>query len=175
MSNSSQGITDSPQYQLVAEKIGRFIEYWGFKQVHGRIWTLIFLSPEPVDANFLKNNLKISKALTSMSIKDLIYYKVILEVEKDKPGTQKYQVNPDITEVILDIVRRRELQMLGEIRTACQGLNKSINKNKVEFISLERMNELCEMVETAQFLCQGMTSGATVDFQKFDDVMNINH
>ena len=73
----------------LAESIGHFVEYWGFKQVHGKIWTLIFLSTEPVDANYIMTHLKISKALTSMSIKDLIHHKVIFELDKERPGTQK--------------------------------------------------------------------------------------
>ncbi len=170
---SAPSITDSPQYLSLAANIGSFIEYWGFKQVHGKIWTLIFLSPDPVDANFLKNTLKISKALTSMSLKDLLEYHVIEEVEKDKPGTQKYTINTDITKVILDIIHQRELKMLAEIQTDCKKLNDKLAKSSQTFIDPKRMDDLSAMVSTAQMLLTGMTAGSHVDFKVFDEVMTI--
>ncbi len=171
---SATSIIESPQYLSLANNIGSFIEYWGFKQVHGKIWTLIFLSPEPVDANFLKQTLGISKALTSMSLKDLLHYNVILEVEKEKPGTQKYKINSDITQVILDIVRSRELTMLQEIHQDCKKLKERSSKANSGQISPTRLAELTNMVTTAQMLLNGMTGCSTVDFASFDQVMSVS-
>lgn len=171
---SSKSITESPQYTRLAEQIGSFIEYWGFKQVHGKIWTLIFLSPEPVDANFLKDTLKISKALTSMSLKDLLHYNVVREVEKDKPGTQKYCVNPNITQVILDILNNRELSMLQDIEASCVQLGKVIAKDEDNLISKKRMEKLTTMVTTAHLLLREMCLGSNVDFKVFDEVMSVD-
>ena len=88
---------DLPPQQLlqVAESVGRFIEYWGFKKIHGQIWTLIFLADRPVDANYLKHSLSVSKALVSMSLKDLIHYNVVYETEKTG-ATQTYMANTNI-------------------------------------------------------------------------------
>ncbi len=157
----------------VAEKIGSFIEYWGFKEVHGRIWTLIFLSPEPVDANFLIENLEISKALASMSIKELLYYNVILEVKKDKPGTQKYSINPDITQVILDVIQKRELVMLTEIQASYKSLTQSHASKPDRHIDNDRLVELGVMVDAAYILLQGMTAGSMVDFNIFSQATNL--
>lgn len=165
--------SEKGQYLKLAEKIGDFIEYWGFKQVHGKIWTLIFLANEPVDANYLKDTLKISKALTSMSLKDLLYYDVIHEVSKDKPGTQKYKINPDITEVILNVINQRELKLLNEINDVCQQFEKNLSKKNQTFINKHRMSDLSNMIQAAHFLVAGMTAGDKVDFKLFDDVMQI--
>jgi DNA-binding transcriptional regulator GbsR (MarR family) len=166
-------IIESSEYLNLVEKIGSFIEYWGFKQVHGKIWTLVFLSPEPVDANFLKDTLNISKALTSMSLKDLLYYNVIQEVVKDKPGTQKYQINPDITNVILEIINKRELKMLTEIQRDCLSLADTVKRDQEGGVDPKRMEKLTNMVNMAHGLLIGMTSGTSVDFKIFEDVMNV--
>lgn len=158
----------------LASKIGQFMEYWGFKQVHGKVWTLIFLSSEPVDANFLQSNLKISKALTSMTIKDLLGYKVILEVEKDKPGTQKYRINPEITEVIIDVIEKRELKMLHEILTSYEDLKKESHKKDDKLLNTKRLTELGTMVTAANSLLKGMTSGDTVDFKTFEETTTLS-
>ena len=32
----------------VCDAIGDFIEYWGFKRIHGRVWALVALSSKPL-------------------------------------------------------------------------------------------------------------------------------
>ncbi len=157
----------------IANKIGSFIEYWGFKEVHGRIWTLIFLSPEPVDANYFIDNLQISKALASMSIKELLYFNVILEVKKDRPGTQKYSINPDITNVILDVIKKREIVMLTEIQSSFKSLVATQNTKPDQHIDTQRMHELGVMVDSAYLLLLGMTAGSMVDFKVFSEATHI--
>lgn len=157
----------------LADRVGQFIEYWGFKEVHGRIWTMIFLSPEPVDANFLIDQLQVSKALVSMSIKDLLYYNVIFEVAKDKPGTQKYAINPDITTVILDVIRKRELVMLQEIQKKFTELNDVVKSKKEDVVSRDRLKDLDFMIDSAHLLLKGMVAGQNVDFGIFAEATKI--
>lgn len=166
---------NSNQEQLLemADKVGSFIEYWGFKKVHGKLWTLIFLSPEPVDANYLIDSLNISKALTSMSLKDLIQYNVIHEVEKDRPGTQKYCINPDLTQVILDIINQREVVMLKKIQQAHTQLEKASQSSQDSNIDPGRLKELGQMVSSAYSLLEGMTGAQKVDFKEFDQAMSV--
>ena len=141
--------------------------------MHGKIWALIFLSPEPIDANFIKGTLEISKALTSMSLKDLLFYNVIEEVEKDKPGTQKYTINYDITTVIMDVLKKREMKMLEEIQSSCQGLKKVVDKRPDQGVDKKRMDDLTLMVSSAHLLLQGMMQGSQVDFNQFEQAMTL--
>lgn len=152
----------------MADNIGSFIEYWGFKKVHGKIWTLVFLSPTPVDANYLKDTLGISKALTSMSIKDLLHFNVIMEVQKERPGTQKYVINPNITQVILDIIKNRELKMLGDLK------NQQKKLKSHDAVCPQRAAELSEMIDSAHAILKGMVAGDMVDFQAFEDCMTLD-
>lgn len=113
----------NPQITEVATKIGEFIDYWGFKKIHGRIWTLMFLAEEPVDANYLIKNLGVSKALISMSLKELIQYKVVFPI-KEKRSTQHYIANPDVIDAVTEVLINREAKMLLDIRTACELLSR---------------------------------------------------
>ena len=88
------------ELDALAEQVGEFIQYWGFKKVHGRIWTHLWLSDHPLDAGDLGKRLQISKALVSMSIADLLEYDVIQEVGRGEQGTTLYRSNPDQTQVI---------------------------------------------------------------------------
>lgn len=172
MSSGSEKL--SPQVLEMADNVGAFIEYWGFKQVHGKVWTLLFLAPGPVDANYLIDNLKISKALVSMTIKDLLFYNVIEEVEKEKPGTQRYQFNPDITSVILDVIQKREVKMLKELQKSFKNLNQSESKKENSCINQKHLADLGQMIDSAHLLLEGMTAGGMVDFQQFEQATSIS-
>lgn len=163
-----------PEALELARQIGLFMEYWGFKQIHGRVWTLMFLSPNPIDANFLQKHLEISKALTSMTLKDLLHYNVIVEIEKGQPGTQKYRINENITEVILDVIRRRELKLLNETMAGYKALEAAQKKSASEDIDPNRLKDLGQMIDTSLALLTSMTSLELVDFNSFKETTTIN-
>ena len=49
----------------VAEVIGGLMEFWGFKAVMGRLWTILYLSPEPLSAAELGERLQRSRPARS--------------------------------------------------------------------------------------------------------------
>lgn len=140
-----------PELDDVATQIGEFIEYWGFKNIHGRIWTHLFLSPEGLDAGELIERLGVSKALVSMSIADLVEYDVIRNVGKPNRSTTCYQTNPDVIAVITNILRKRERRMLSRLSSAVKLLSHlpKAARNNIE-ISPDRTTLLSEMIQTAE-------------------------
>jgi DNA-binding transcriptional regulator GbsR (MarR family) len=140
-----------PELQDIAERIGEFTQYWGFKKIHGRIWANLFLSTEPLDASCLMDRLKISKALVSMSVKDMLEYEVILEAGKSGKGTQQYTTNPDITTVILNVLRKRERRMLSQIFASSRLLKELPVKDLKEHkLDAEKVKTLGDMVQCAE-------------------------
>lgn len=140
-----------PELEDVVNQIGEFIEYWGFKNVHGRIWTHLFLSPEPLDAGELVGRLGVSKALVSMSIADLTEYDVIQVAGKSSRATVCYKTNPDIVGVISNILRKRERRMLCRLSSAAKLLKDLPANSRSAFpLSDEKARLLTEMVGTAE-------------------------
>ncbi|MGE0632425.1 MAG: GbsR/MarR family transcriptional regulator [Pseudobdellovibrionaceae bacterium] len=154
-----------PELEDLAENIGEFIEYWGFKRIHGRIWTHLFLANKPLDAGELIQRLKVSKALVSMSLSELIGYEVVLEAGKSERGTLLYRANDKVIDVILSVLRRREKRMMGRISTACR----SARGIAAEDIAAMRMDErkldfLATMVSEAEKNLDTIISLYQVDF-----------
>ena len=94
----------SPELIQLAESIGKFIEYWGFKSIHGRVWALLYLSARPLSSIELSRYLKVSKTLMSFSISVLRKYRVIQDAGKGIKRTQYFEANPDISSVILNVL-----------------------------------------------------------------------
>jgi DNA-binding transcriptional regulator GbsR (MarR family) len=142
-----------PELTELVNQVGNFIEYWGFKNVQGRIWAHLWLSSEPLDAADLMKRLDISKALVSISMKEMLEYEVVLEVGKSERGTLLYRANPDKEKVIMNVLRRRERMMMARISSAFKLLEKMnpIDK-KYHRLSQDQMSQMGEMVGNVEFL-----------------------
>ena len=147
-----ENVTQKSRHELqgLADQVGEFIGYWGFKKVHGRIWTHLFLSEQPLDAAQIIERLGISKALVSISLKDLSEYHVISEVGRSARGTTLYTANPQIAEVILNVLRQREKQMLAKIQLAHRGLKELPELARAAAgVSDTRLAQIEEMIDFA--------------------------
>ena len=110
--------TKANQLNLLAEQIGNFIEYWGFKKIHGQIWTHIYLSPTPLSALELIERLKVSKALISLAMKDLIHYRLLVQTAESLDRKNKfYTASPNVFEAIRFVLETRELKMMNQVQT----------------------------------------------------------
>lgn len=117
--------------------VGEFIKYWGFKEVHGRIWVHLYLSKKPLSAKDLMQRLKISKPLVSISIQELLNYQVIQKVGTEFYGTTVYQANPDLFGIIRNVLRSREKVLLAKTRTASLTLSE-LSQEEQESLGLDR-------------------------------------
>jgi DNA-binding transcriptional regulator GbsR (MarR family) len=154
----------SPEIEELSEQIGEFIRYWGFKKIHGKIWLQIYLAEEPLDAAGLIARLGISKALVSMSINDLLGYRVILPKGKSARGTQLYVANPDLMEAILGVLRARERKMLSRIQASYRQVKKSAVEGKKPIgVDPVKVKQLGELIDAAEDVLD-----AFLDFRQVD-------
>lgn len=159
--------TPPAQLNSLAQEIGCFIEYWGFKKIHGMIWTHLYLSPQPLSALDLISKLKVSKALISISIKDLIKYKLIIQTDESENKKNKfYYTNPDVFGAIKNILETREMKIMEKIRVEFKIL-KEIKKNKPEaskeIINPEKLEKLEEMITGASAVLKGIATAGEID------------
>lgn len=160
-----------PELEELANEVGEFICYWGFKKIHGRIWTHIYLSGRPLDAGQLMQRLRVSKALISLSLNDLLKFDVILDAGKSARGTQTYIPNPDVVDVILNVLRRRERKMLTKAETSHKMLS-SLSEESIARASLdqERIRSLGNMIHQAQNALSSLLELATVDLTNWEEI-----
>ena len=177
-SKSKKPVHVPPELDDVANQIGEFIEYWGFKKIHGRIWVTIFVSELPLDASDLIERLGVSKALVSMSIADLIEYDVIQISGKNHRGNNCYCSNPNLLGVILNVLRKRERRMLARLSSATrllESLPQELNAKRELSISAKRIGLLDEMVRTAESALDAflqLQPAHFESFRKFSEIEN---
>jgi DNA-binding transcriptional regulator GbsR (MarR family) len=156
--------THSTQLQKLAEQIGNFIEYWGFKKIHGMIWTHLYLSPTPLSAQDLIQRLRVSKALISLSMKDLLEHQLILQTDDSLSKKNKFYVaNPEVFEVIRGVLETRELQMMTRIASEFKTLADLQKSNPVNLIASDRLALLGDMTAGAQVGLKNLLALSKID------------
>jgi DNA-binding transcriptional regulator GbsR (MarR family) len=135
----------------LAQEIGGFIEHWGFKKIHGEIWTHIWLAKNPLDATTLVKRLNVSKALISLATKDLIGYEVIRVVGQGNRRKILLEANRDIRSVIAKVVRNREAGLLENVMGHCRKTSLMHDKIKSDFdLDEEKIQALQMLISVAQ-------------------------
>lgn len=142
----------SAQAVAVCEACGRFIEYWGFKSIHGRVWAYLALSGRPCAQSVVASALGVSKALVNQAISELVSYQLVRQT--DERHHAPYEANLDVWPVIVEVLRRREWALIEEARASLSALIESLEALPLAErpFSLERARELLQMSEWAQGL-----------------------
>ncbi len=111
--------TENEEFELEREKladaIGEFVKYWGFKSIHGRVWLYLFTAEEPMTASQLVKKLGVTKSLVSMVLAELLEYKVIEKVDIGSIKSPGYVSVLDLEQAIFGVLRKRERPLLSKI------------------------------------------------------------
>lgn len=137
---------------LASEALGEVIEFWGFKASLGRIWTLLYLSPEPLSADAIAEDLRMSAGAVSMSLAELTQWGLINRDPLASDRKRRYVAETDIWGIIRRIVRERELRLVGRtierFEQAVAVLEAAGADDEKTVFMLERLRKLLELART---------------------------
>jgi DNA-binding transcriptional regulator GbsR (MarR family) len=133
----------------VCDAVGDFIEYWGFKAIHGRIWTLLALRREPLSQVEIAEFLNVSRSLVSGAVAELTKLGLVQSLSDHRNAP--YEAVVDIWPTISDVLRGREWMLIESARLALEGAIEEIElRGRVTNWDLDRMRFLLRMTEIAQ-------------------------
>ena len=155
----------------LADSVGDFIRYWGFKEVHGRIWVHIYLSENPITAKELTKKLGVTKGLVSTALAELIAYQVVEKVNVGDARSPGYQSNTDLVQVINNILRNRELKLTTKIREDSEALAKEMVDADPQM--LDKINKLQDMTQFAVDSLQKLLNSKVITTERFTKIMRL--
>ncbi|MDH4468401.1 MAG: hypothetical protein QE271_10105 [Bacteriovoracaceae bacterium] len=156
MKKQSKAQKLNKEFQELSLSIGNFIRYWGFRRVHGAIWTQLYLSRGPLSCTQLVKNLKLSKALISPALEELCGYKLIEQVPSSNDKMKYYQAVSNVRDVVKSILKAREKMMLDEIN---KHFSKFLGKNsKNAVLDHARIQNMQEMILSANMMLEYILS-----------------
>jgi DNA-binding transcriptional regulator GbsR (MarR family) len=158
----------------VAEVIGSLMEAWGFKAVMGRIWGILYLSPEPLSAAELAERLSLSSGAISMALSDLQKWGVVKKAWRPGERRDFYEAETSVWKMVSRVFREREL---GYVRDAIAAFENAIRliaaarpragaeeKKRYKFVE-GRLSSLLTLSRLGETLISMLASGETIDPQ----------
>jgi DNA-binding transcriptional regulator GbsR (MarR family) len=101
-----------------ADAVGRLMEFWGFRRHMGRLWTILYLSPEPMSTAQLSDTLQLSSSAVSLSLGELVRWGAVRKTWR--PGERKdfYEAESSVWKLLRRVYERRELNLIREATDA---------------------------------------------------------
>jgi DNA-binding transcriptional regulator GbsR (MarR family) len=140
---------ESQKLRQLALVVGDFIRYWGFRKIHGEIWTVVFLSQKPLSGVEIERLLDVSKALVSPAIQELVHEGLIRPAASENSKTKRYEAVENVAQVIRGVLRRREQPMLAEAAEKHTALLEVTDGD--EALNTKRLEVLGTMIQSANF------------------------
>lgn len=118
--------------QTVADAIGRIMAFWGFRKNLGRIWALLYLSPDPLTAADLCEQLKLSTGSVSMALNELQRWGAVHKRFVAGDRRDHYEAEADIWGTVSRVMQQREVQQIALALDAFKSAEDSLAREVVE-------------------------------------------
>ncbi|HJL14360.1 MAG TPA: HTH domain-containing protein [Sandaracinaceae bacterium LLY-WYZ-13_1] len=157
---------------IASDAIGRLMEFWGFKRNMGRIWTVLYLSDDPLTAQDLRERLQLSSGAVSMTLKDLSRWGTVRKVWIQGERRDYFTAEGDLWKMISRVFRERELvevqEAIANLERALEALDErgpptAPDEERRATVQRERIRQLLELARLGLKLLQALLSEARVD------------
>jgi DNA-binding transcriptional regulator GbsR (MarR family) len=118
--------------------MGRLMEFWGFRRHMGRIWTVLYLSPEPMTTLALSETLQLSSSAVSLSLAELVRWGAVRK--SWRPGERKdfYEAETSVWKLLRRVYERRELNLIREAIEAFAEAQEQLDETRSQLTPKER-------------------------------------
>jgi HTH-type transcriptional regulator, glycine betaine synthesis regulator len=162
----------SPSEAIVSDMVGRIIEFWGFKRNMGRVWAVLYLSPEPLTAQDLRGVLRLSSGAVSMILNDLSRWGVVRKVWIQGDRRDHFAAEVQLWRMISRVLSEREKREIVVFMEACEEAMRFLEAKVTAHdpreraraqLQLERIKALHELARLGKKLLDGLLSTAKLD------------
>jgi len=169
----------SPGEIAVSDVIGRLIEFWGFKRNMGRVWSVLYLSPDPLSAEDLRHLLRLSSGAVSMTLSELSRWGVVRKVWVQGERKDFFVAEVQLWKMISRVFNEREkveiVSAVEAFESALRALERTATNAAAKGVPLdaaararaqlqkERIQTLLDLARLGQGLLDALLSTAKLD------------
>ncbi|MFH1130417.1 MAG: MarR family transcriptional regulator [Pseudomonadota bacterium] len=169
--NTLHNIT--PWEAQIADAVGHFIEYWGFKRNHGRVWALLYLRGLPLTSNQIQKTLGLSKGAISMITRELEQWGVLHRVRSPDSNPWKFVAETDLMAMVSRVLQQREANIILRIKTDLKTAEATARATgNLQSDELDRISRLTKLASLAESALQLFVRTAHVDVQRAMTILN---
>ena len=160
--------------QRVVDMVGAMMEFWGFKRPMGRMWTLLYLSPEPMVAADIGEQLGMSAGSVSMTLAELVKWGAVRKTWRPGDRRDFYEAETSIWKMVTRVMREREMTLIREAGEAFAHADELAERQaagrprtdpervRLGFVH-ERMAQLRSLAALGERLLEGIVAGEAID------------
>jgi HTH-type transcriptional regulator, glycine betaine synthesis regulator len=155
--------------RIVSDAIGRLMVLWGFKRNMGRVWTLLYLSNEPLTAFVLRERLQLSAGAISMTLNELARWGVVHKVWRQGDRHDYYEAESSLWKMISRVLRERELSEVDHTIEALEDALASLKRRGAAVdasrnqTQQQRIEQLIELARLGRSMLDALINHARMD------------
>lgn len=179
MSNAKESFVETTEAQavfLVADAVGDVIEFWGFRKMLGRVWTILFLANQELSADELGERLQASAGSMSTALTELQRWGVVKRVSRLGQRKEFFEAETDFWKMISRVICDRERGLVRSVLERLEkasALLKSCAQTPATKKARERLAQLLTFAKIGESVIDAFILSQKADFSRFGEVLAI--
>jgi len=121
---------------------------WGFNRTVGQIYALLFLAPEPLNADQIVDQLGFSRSNVSMGLKELQGWNLVRLVHKPQDRRDHFTTPGDIWTILRTLVEERKKREVDPTLSVLRELVLQPIESAADSHAQKRMTDMLTLIET---------------------------
>ncbi|HLS43189.1 MAG TPA: GbsR/MarR family transcriptional regulator [Paenalcaligenes sp.] len=138
-----------PQAERFVLHFGEMGGRWGVNRTVGQIYALLFLSPEPLNAEQIAETLQISRSNVSMSLKELQSWRLVHMVHKVGDRREFFQSPKDVWEIFHILVEEKRKREIDPTLSLLRNILMEHPEGEQQAYEQQRISDMLELIELA--------------------------
>ena len=139
----------TPAVQNFIVHWGEMGERWGINRTVAQIQALLYISPQPLNAEEISRTLSVARSTVSVGLHELQYWGIINVVHRLGDRTDYYELIGDVWEMFRLIADRRIQNELDPTVIMLQDAVNRLGDDSEETHTKKKLSELLDVLETA--------------------------
>jgi DNA-binding transcriptional regulator GbsR (MarR family) len=129
------------------QQFGVVFHRFGLRRSLGRIWAVVYLSPEPVSQGDLVELLGLSAGLVSSSLRELVNLSALQTTTVEGSRRTHYVAEDSLLRMLASILAKRELDAIRDLRNAIQEARRVFRRSHYGEVIANRLRGVEESAE----------------------------
>lgn len=160
-----------PWERHLADAVGTAIEFWGFKQNHGRVWSVLYLGKRALTAAEIQKRLGLSKGAVSMVTRELERWGVVHRVKAGSSDSWRFEAETDLWKMMSRVFEEREARFISRIARDLEQAEQEAKRARVDKETLERIARLRALAKLGQQAMDAFLRTARLDASSLAGVL----
>jgi DNA-binding transcriptional regulator GbsR (MarR family) len=159
--------------KLATSAVGSTIEFWGFKLNHGRVWALLYLRDQAMDASEIRALLGLSKGAVSMVTNELEKWGVIHRVRLPGEAFWRFRAETELGEMISHVIAEREAKLVSRVEGELGEATHRAEAAGAPAAGLARLRRLNTVARSVRLAVYGFLATSRLDVRAIAKLLTV--